>query len=68
MKNLDEAVRSADCIIIATDHQLFFNLNLLEICTMMNKNPIIIDPKRIISPTNAVALGYDYVTISRPLS
>jgi UDP-N-acetyl-D-mannosaminuronic acid dehydrogenase len=63
-KNLKEAVEGADCIIIATDHKEFCDLNLVDVKRLMKKNPIIVDGKRIISPAIARSLGFEYVALS----
>lgn len=59
-KSLREAVRSADCLAIITDHTEFKNLNLQEIKALMNKKPVIIDGRRIVNPRKAKNLGFIY--------
>jgi UDP-N-acetyl-D-mannosaminuronic acid dehydrogenase len=59
-----EASMEADCIIIATDHKEFFELNLSAIKKLMKENPIIVDAKRTISPAEAKLQGFEYVTTS----
>jgi UDP-N-acetyl-D-mannosaminuronic acid dehydrogenase len=66
-KTLTEAVKEADCIIVATDHKEFSELNLAKIKRLMNANPVIIDAKRVISSAMARDLGFEYITISRAL-
>lgn len=61
--SLHEAVKGADCLVIVTDHTEFKNLNLQEIKTLMNENPIIADGKRIIKPSEAEKLGFIYYGI-----
>lgn len=63
-KNLAEAVKDADCIIIAADHKEFSKLDLFEIKQLMKDNPIIVDAKRIINPVEAKHFGFEYVTTS----
>jgi UDP-N-acetyl-D-mannosaminuronic acid dehydrogenase len=63
--DLKEAVTNADCIIIATDHKEFYNLNLAEIKQLMKSNPIIVDGRRTIKADEATSLGFDYITISQ---
>ena len=55
--DLNEAVRSADCIIIAADHGIFYDLNLKEINSLMNEHPVIVDAKRIIDPLKPNSAG-----------
>ncbi|MDG6223233.1 MAG: nucleotide sugar dehydrogenase [Candidatus Bathyarchaeota archaeon] len=61
--SLHESIKNADCLIIATDHTEFKNLNLTEIKQSMRSKPIIIDGKRIINPKNAEKLGFTYYGI-----
>jgi UDP-N-acetyl-D-mannosaminuronic acid dehydrogenase len=58
--SLHEVVKGADCLAIITDHTEFKNLNLQEIKALMNKNPLIIDGRRIINPHKAKNLGFIY--------
>jgi UDP-N-acetyl-D-mannosaminuronic acid dehydrogenase len=66
-QSLTEAVKNADCIIVATDHNEFSKLNLVEIKRLMNANPVIVDAKRLVDPTMARNLGFEYITISNAL-
>jgi UDP-N-acetyl-D-mannosaminuronic acid dehydrogenase len=65
-KNLDEALNKADCMIIAVDHKVFRKLDLYTIKSLMKENPIIVDVKRIIDPTEARKLGFKYSAPSWP--
>ena len=56
--SLCESIKDADCLIIVTDHTEFKNLNLVEIKTLMNYKPVIIDGKRIIKPSEAEKHGF----------
>lgn len=47
-----------------TDHKEFCELNLAQIKPLMKENPIIIDGKRVISPTIAKNVGFEYVSLS----
>jgi UDP-N-acetyl-D-mannosaminuronic acid dehydrogenase len=62
--SLLEAVEGADCIIIATDHEEFRKIDLAKIRKKMNKNPIIVDGKRVVSSAIARDLGFEYIAIS----
>jgi len=66
-KNLIEAVTGTDCIIIATEHKQFGELNLSEIKPLMNNDPLIVDGKRIVNPDFAKYSGFDYVAVSSVL-
>lgn len=62
-----EAVRAADCVVIATAHKVFKKLNLAEIRGSMNAEPIIVDGRRIVGPKKAMELGFRYYGIGYPL-
>jgi UDP-N-acetyl-D-mannosaminuronic acid dehydrogenase len=66
-QSLIEAVKNADCIIVATDHKEFGKLDLAEVKILMNANPVIVDARRIVDPTMARNLGFEYITISNAL-
>jgi UDP-N-acetyl-D-mannosaminuronic acid dehydrogenase len=61
--SLLEAVKGADCLILAVDHPEFRNLNLQTLKEFMNVKPIIIDGKRLIDPTKAEKIGFKYFAI-----
>ena len=61
--DLYEAVRGADCIIIATDHEQFRKMNLSEIKELMHENPVIVDGRRVVDPAEARRLGFTYCGI-----
>jgi len=62
-KNLHEAVRGADCIVIVTDHKMFRELKLGKIKALMNENPVLIDGRRIVHPIEAKNQGFMYLGI-----
>ena len=59
-KDVNEAVREADCIVIATDHKVFRELNLEDIKTLMSEDPAIVDGKRIMDFWEAKRQGFTY--------
>lgn len=61
--SLLECINDADCLIIATDHVEFKNLNLNEIKQLMNKKPAIIDGRRIINPAETKKNEFTYYGI-----
>lgn len=63
VKDLIEAVEQTDCILIATDHKVFSELNLSRLKALMNKNPIFVDGRRVINPIEAEKQGFIYVGI-----
>ena len=63
VKTLVEAVKNSDCLVIATDHSIFKDLDLKKIKNQMKENPILIDGKRIINPLRAKKLGFTYLGV-----
>ncbi len=59
-ESLIESSNSSDCLIIMTDHDEFKKLDLLLIKNSMNKNPSIIDAKRLLEPKKALIAGFAY--------
>jgi UDP-N-acetyl-D-mannosaminuronic acid dehydrogenase len=55
------AVRGKDCVLIEADHDLFKNLDLRELRSVMRENPIIVDCRRIIDVTKAKKHGFLYI-------
>lgn len=62
-KAVNEAVREADCLVIATNHKMFEELELEKIRALMNENPAIIDGSRVVHPIEAKKLGFVYYGI-----
>jgi UDP-N-acetyl-D-mannosaminuronic acid dehydrogenase len=63
-KNLTEAAKDADCVILAVEHKAFLELDLSKIKSLMKENPVIVDGKRIINPAEARRIGFEYVAAS----
>ena len=61
--DIEELVKNADCLIIATDHKVFGELNLQRIKMLMKEKPIIIDGRRIINPEEAKKQDFIYFAI-----
>ena len=62
-KDVDEAVRGADCVVIATDHKMFGELELEKIRALMNEKPAIIDGRRVVNPSEANRQRFTYFGI-----
>jgi len=62
-EDVNGAVRGADCIVIATDHKMFGELELEKIKALMNENPILIDGRRVVHPIEAQKQGFMYLGI-----
>jgi len=58
--SLHEAAKSADCLVVITDHVEFKNLDLADIKQLMRENPVIVDGKRIINSHEAEKSGLAY--------
>jgi len=58
--SLHEAIKGSDCMLVATDHTIFKNLDLQEVKKLMNDTPIIIDGRRIIDHRSAMSMGITY--------
>ena len=61
--DLYEAVKEADCIIIATDHEQFREMNLSKIKELMREKPVIVDGRRVVNPAEAGSIGFKYYGI-----
>ncbi len=59
-KDVADAVRRSDCLIVATDHEMFKTLELEELKMLMNEKPVIVDGKRVIDVNQARDLGFVY--------
>ena len=55
------AVRGKECVLVVTDHDIFKNLNLRQLKSVMLENPIMIDCRRIINVSEAKNHGFLYV-------
>jgi len=62
-ESLLDALREADCVVIMTDHPEFKKMDLSKLKGVMNKNPIIVDGRRIINPTEAEKFNFTYIGI-----
>ncbi len=62
-KDIIEAAKDADCIVITTAHKAYKDLNLSRLKALMKEYPIIVDGKRIIKPSEAKKNGIIYVGI-----
>lgn len=59
-KDVEGAAKEADCIMIATDHKVFKELELEKVRSLMNKNPIIVDGRRVLKSNEAKECGFLY--------
>jgi len=61
--SLEEAVRHADCLIVATDHKSFKGLDLSRVKEFMREKPLIVDGRRIFDPNEATRVGFKYLGV-----
>jgi len=59
-QRIDEALRGADAVVIATDHRAFRELDLHYMKSLMNERPVIVDGRRIFDARKARELGFMY--------
>ncbi len=59
-KDVKEAVEKADCIIIATDHKAFLELDFRRVKALMNEKPVIVDGRRMLNPREMEQMGFVY--------
>lgn len=62
-RDVNEAVRGADCIVIATDHKVFRELELGRIRALMKEDPALVDGRRVVHPVEAKKQGFMYFGI-----
>ena len=63
--SFEEAIKSADCLVIATDHSAFKLFNLQMIATITNMPAAIVDGRHVVKAREAEALGIAYFGIGR---
>lgn len=57
---LEDAVSDADCVVVATDHDEYKNLDLGALMKILKKPGVIVDGRRIINPQRAEELNFRY--------
>ena len=62
-KDVWKSVTKSDMILLLTEHDEFKNLDLNKIKNLMNKNPILIDTRRMFKKEIAEKLGFEYISI-----
>jgi len=60
---VEDAIEGADCILIVTNHKMFEKLKLRRAKALMNRNPVIVDGRRIINSMKARNDDFLYVGI-----
>ena len=62
-KDVEEAVREADCVVIVTEHKMFEDLHLDRLKALMAKKPVIVDGRRMVQPKEVEKRGFVYAGI-----
>ncbi|MBW1740507.1 MAG: nucleotide sugar dehydrogenase [Deltaproteobacteria bacterium] len=63
-RDLDHVLKGADCMVIATKHKPYFNLNLKKIKKWM-RTPIIVDGRNVVDRAKAERVGFVYKGIGK---
>ena len=62
-RDVKEAVEGANCVVIATDHRMFKELNLEGVKALMRKKPVIVDGRQMVDGAEARKRGFKYFGI-----
>lgn len=65
-KNSLEAAHKADGLIILTEWEAFKSLDFFRLKTTMKK-PLLIDLRNLYDPADVASLGFQYISVGRPL-
>ncbi len=68
VNRLDDAVRGAECILIATDHSLFRTLDLKHLKQIANDRVALVDGRGVVSPSLVRKMGFAYRGLGRAAS
>ena len=63
-RDLDEALRGADCLALVTKHQKYFGLDLEQVKALM-RTPIIVDGRNVFSAKSCREAGFIYRGIGK---
>lgn len=66
MVKLDECVKDADCIVVATEHSRFKEIDLERVKNLAKKPCAIVDAREIFDPREAMKLGFVWRGLGRP--
>ncbi|HZD13168.1 MAG TPA: UDP-glucose/GDP-mannose dehydrogenase family protein, partial [Candidatus Binatus sp.] len=65
-KSVETSVDEADCIIIATAHKAFAEVDLRKLIRRMHRNPILFDTRNILLRKTVENAGFRYLGTGRP--
>ncbi|MHA2139741.1 MAG: nucleotide sugar dehydrogenase [Candidatus Hodarchaeales archaeon] len=63
--NLEEVIRDSNAVIIVTAHQIYKDLDLMYLKSLMAKNPILIDGRVTFNAQDVIHAGFKYRAIGR---
>lgn len=63
--DFDLVVKNADAVIIITAHQMYKDLDLNHIKSLMSDSPILIDGRKTLDPEKVLEAGFIYRSIGR---
>jgi len=64
-QGLAEAVRDADCLVLAVGHSRFKDLDLRALRSLMSDRPAIVDLGGVLEPSGALRAGFSYAGLGR---
>jgi len=64
VRELDEAIRGADCLVLVTDHSCYRDLDLKEMKSKM-RTPVIVDGRNLLSAEACRGAGFVYRGIGK---
>lgn len=64
VRDLGEALKDADCMVLVTDHTVYKDLDLASIKKMM-RTPAVVDGRNVLSPERCRQLGFAYRGIGK---
>jgi UDP-N-acetyl-D-mannosaminuronic acid dehydrogenase len=64
LRDLDDAVKDSDCLVIVTDHSCYRNLDLLKLKVEM-RTPAIVDGRNLLAAEDCRAAGFVYRGIGK---
>jgi UDP-N-acetyl-D-mannosaminuronic acid dehydrogenase len=63
--NLDDVIKDSNALVIFTAHQIYKDLDLHHIKSIMAENPILIDGRTTFDPESVVQKGFNYRAVGR---
>ncbi len=64
--SVEESVAGADCIVLATDHNVFRGVNLARVRRGMRQSPVLFDTRNMLARGDCEKAGFTYLAVGRP--